>query len=98
MTPDDAFADLHHRIWLSGNVFPSWVVPSATGHHVALISQRPFDPDRLVVALVVRAETLTPLVNADLLRLGEPEEIPEFEGRMGFRWEPGFAGCRVMMP
>ncbi|MFE0808187.1 hypothetical protein ACFW34_11975 [Streptomyces sp. NPDC058848] len=95
-TPDAAFADLHHRVFMTGSTFPTWAVPSATGHHIALISERPADPHSpWAVALVVRTETLTPLVNAGLLRLGEPEEVPEYEGRRGFRWEPGAVGCRV---
>ncbi|GAA3956914.1 hypothetical protein GCM10022384_07540 [Streptomyces marokkonensis] len=97
MTPKDAFTDLRHRVFMTGSIFPTWAVPpSATGHHIALVSERPADPPcPWVVALVVRAETLAPLVDAGLLRLGKPEPIPEYEGRRGFRWEPGAGGRGV---
>jgi len=92
-----AFARLYRRVSATGNSFPAWVVPSRTGHHVALISERPADPHTpWGIALVVRTETLTPMVQAGLVWLGEPELVPEFEGRRAFRWEPGAAGCRLV--
>ncbi|MFF9269111.1 hypothetical protein [Streptomyces rochei] len=95
-TPREQLADLDYRIFMTGQCFPSWIVPSATGRHVALLSEQVVDCQRpLVVALVVRAATLTPLVDAGLLRLGEPEEVPEYEGRRGFWWEPGAVGRRL---
>ncbi|WP_322501798.1 hypothetical protein TR631_33750 [Streptomyces rochei] len=95
-TPEDALADLRYRVFMTGNAFPCWAVPSSTGRHVALLSEQVVDRQRpLVVALVVRAATLTPLVEAGLLRLGEPEDVPEYEGRRGFWWKPGAAGCRI---
>jgi hypothetical protein len=96
-TPAEKLAALRYKVFMTGHIFPSWTVPSGTGHHVALLSEQAVDPQRpLVVTLVVRAATLAPLLDADLLRLGEPEPIPEFLGRRGFRWEPGSAGCRLV--
>ncbi|MFF7829750.1 hypothetical protein ACFZCM_31495 [Streptomyces rochei] len=95
-TPREQLADLDHRVFMTGQSFPSWIVPSSTGRHVALLSEQVVDRQRpLVVALVVRTATLTPLLDAGLLRLGEPEDVPEYEGRRGFWWEPGAVGCRI---
>lgn len=96
-TPREQLADLDHRVFMTGQSFPSWIVPSATGRHVALLSEQVVDRQRpLVVALVVRAATLKPLLDAGLLRLGEPEDVPEYEGRRGFWWGPGAVGRRLV--
>lgn len=98
-SPAEQLADLRRRISQAGHTFPTWIVPSTTGHHGALISEAAADPHSpWRVAQVVRADTLTSFVDAGLIRVGEPAPLPEYQGRRGFRWSPGSAGCRITTP
>lgn len=85
------------RRCVPGERFPSWAVPTRSGHLVGLVGEVPADPWRpWQLQQTIRAQTLAALVDAGLVALGELEPVPEYEGyQRGLRWEPGRTGRRL---
>ncbi|MGQ4513721.1 hypothetical protein [Streptomyces sp. DW26H14] len=91
-SPAQALIAVGRRV-IPGSRFPSWAVPTRSGHLIGLISEAPTAPAPWRHRHTIRAQTLAVLLDAGLIALGDREPVPEYDGsRIGLRWEPGRTG------
>lgn len=96
MTPTETLIAICRR-HIAGERFPSWAVPTRSGHLVALVGELPTYPPRpWWHQQTVSGATLAALADAGLITLGALEPVPEYEGtQRGLRWEEGRLGRRL---
>ena len=77
--------------------FPTWAVPTRSGHLIGLVSHIPADPHRpWVLQQTVSRSTFAALLDAGLIEHGGPEPVPGYGGsRPGLGWEPDCVGWRL---
>lgn len=79
--------------------FPTWAVPTRSGHLIGLVSHVPADPHRQwLLQQTVSRSTFAALLDADLIEHGEPEPVPEYgRSRPGLGWESERVGWRLAL-